>query len=157
MFHKEKILEMFKADKWKELRRDITEDAYLVLDVSADAWNYTTWQYKGLYAKEYGHRHSGQAFFEEHSGISTGITIPKKMFAAFLKNPEDPEWPETKVEWYTNYPRERGEAEIEMIYAFHEMVKKGLVLASELNATLESLARDDEDLFSAEGLFYEAE
>ena len=157
VFHKEKILEEFKADRWKELRRDITEDVYLVLDVSADAWNKTTWQYKGLYTKESGRRLWGQAFFEEHSGIPTEIAIPKELFAAFLKNPEDPEWPETKVKRYTTYPRERKESEIEMIYRFYEMVKKGLVLASELNATLDPLARNDEDLFSAERLFYEAE
>ena len=39
----------------------------------------------------------------------------------------------------------------------HEMVKKGMVLASQLNATLEPLARNDEDLFYEEAIFYRAD
>ena len=156
VFTKDKIREEFSEKKWRTVRRKITEDIYIVLDITVCKWRSMVGLYKGLYAKESGRRLSGQAFCEEHSAIPTEFIVPISYFAAFI-DPEHHDWPETKVERHTNYPREREDWEMEQLHVMHEMVKKGMVLASQLNATLEPLARNDEDRFSAERLFYEAE
>ena len=138
----------------RHVKELIIEDIYIVFDISACVWQPLATDYEGRYAGELRRRLRGVRFCESHSNIPRGFHIPPEYFERFLKN--EP-WPRWEPEDRTSYPRDRFDAEMDQLVIASEMVKRGMVLASDLNAVVEELARNDEDLFYEEAIFYRAD
>ena len=152
MFTKDKLRAQYALRHVKEL---ITEDIYIVFDISACVWEPLVTEYEGRYASdELRRRLRGVRFCETHSAMPTIFNIPPEYFVRFLK--KEP-WPRWEPQDWTSYPRDRFDAEYDQLVIASEMVKRGMVLASDLNARVEELARNDEDLFYEEAIFYRAD